>query len=154
MQELAQAVAAIYLREPNQARRSPSSYFRPKTHSRLFSVKFDIGMYAVCAQIRKKAEQYLRSVEPDKSHRNNLLYYVMMTAALMELKVPKARPKTISKIKVTKMNDERFASALSVVLPIYNDHGSDDKAAKGADFISELKEKLQSMLIKKTGRSR
>jgi hypothetical protein len=146
--ELAQAVGAIYLREPNQARRSPSLYFRAGTHSKIFNGKFDIGMYVACAHIRKKTEAFLKTAEPDKGHRNNLLYYVMMAAAYLELKLPKARPLAISKINQNNINDSLFTKALALVRPIYEKYGGDDKAAKGAEFVTELRDELQNRAAK------
>jgi hypothetical protein len=141
--ELAQAVASIYLREPNQARSSPGRYFKKGTHHKVFNNSYDIAMYAVCAHIKKKAEKFMKTEVPSKQHRNNLLYYVMMMTALLHLKTPKARPAAIADIDLAKITDQSFADALNVVFPIYKKYGENDKAAKGPDITTDLRTILQ-----------
>ncbi len=145
--ELAQSVAAIYLQEPDQARARPSRYFTRKYHSTIFNSKFDISMYAACAHIRKRAEGSLRSLEPDKGHRNNLLFYVMLAGACLKMQLPRARPKTIGEIDYEGMDTEFFAQVLRKVRPLYQKYGGDDRAARGTEFVADLKKSILEWII-------
>ena len=53
--ELAQIVAAVLLQEPHHARARPAGYFQDKTqHDKVFSEKYEIGIYAQCARFGKR----------------------------------------------------------------------------------------------------
>jgi AIPR protein len=52
--ELAQVVAAVLLQEPDHARARPARYFKDKKlRDKIFSDKYDIGVYAICARFGK-----------------------------------------------------------------------------------------------------
>jgi hypothetical protein len=147
--ELAQAVAAIYLQEPDHARARPARYFQKPYYSTVFNNKFDIGMYSVCAHIRKKAEAHLRAVESDKRHRNNLLFYLCMAVTYLKLQLPKARPATIAAINIDEIDDKLFDAAMEMIRPLYESLGTSDKAAKGPDFAMHLKAAIQAKFMQK-----
>jgi hypothetical protein len=141
--ELAQAVAAICLQEPDHARARPARYFqKEEIYEKVFTTKYPIDLYVVCASIRKKAESFLRRNESDKRHRNNLLFYLMMVAPCLKLRTPRARPSTMAGLDVSSMDDSIFQSALDFVRPVYASLGSDDQASKGPEMISAIKKEL------------
>ncbi|HWR36498.1 MAG TPA: AIPR family protein [Clostridia bacterium] len=137
--ELAQAVAAILLQEPDHARARPARYFQKANYHKVFNTKFDIGLYSVCAHVRKATEAYLRKAETDRRHRNNLLFYVMMATVSLHLRRPRASAGTIAQIDVGSIPETVFERALSIVRPIYVRFGETDRAAKGADLVAALR---------------
>jgi hypothetical protein len=149
MTELAQAVAAINLQEPDHARARPSRYFKKEQYPKVFSSKLPIDLYVACALLRKRAEAYLQGAESDRMHRNNLLFYVLMAVVSVKVKTPRANAKTISGLKIAEIDDSAFAAALALVRPIYEKLGASDNAAKGSEMIAELKSTLKSKYAKK-----
>ena len=154
--ELAQSVIAVVLRAPDDARARPARYFKKadkeKEKARYEDVfnarRYPIDIYVVCAQLRKKVEKFLRTVEPDRQHRNNLLFYVLMTAACLATKANKPTPNRLSKIDVSAMTDSLMTDALGIVRPIYKRLGATDKVAKGTELLHRLKRKLERDLVK------
>ncbi len=151
MTELAQAVAAAYLQEPDHARARPSRYFKKEHYGKVFSSKVPIGLYVTCAQIRKRAEKFLQEAEHDRRDRNNLLFYLLMAMIPFHLKVPHATAKAISDFEVSKIEKNAIDDAFSLVAQIYQSRGASDKAAKGTEMVADLKEALITKFKKKKG---
>jgi len=149
MTELAQAVAATYLQEPDHARARPSRYFKKEHYSKVFSSRVPMDLYITCATLRKKAELFLKEAEPDRRDRNNLLFYLLMAVVCLELKTPRAKGNSITSPKIRDLKNVSFEAALAFVRPLYVKHGSSDNAAKGADMATELKAKLVSQFPRK-----
>lgn len=149
MTELAQALAAIYLQEPDHARARPSRYFKKEYYGKVFSPKRPMDLYVTCALLRKRTETFLRHAEADRRDRNNLLFYVLMAVVCLELKTPRAQANSIASPKIRDLKDTSLTSALALVRPIYEKHGASDKAAKGADMAADLKAVLVTQFAKK-----
>ena len=154
MTELAQSVAAIYLQQPDHARARPSRYFKKETYKTVFSLKYEIDLYVSCALIKKRTETFLKRHENNRADRTNLLFYVAMAVVSVHLKTPRAMSKSIVGLDVAGIPESTFASALSIVRPIYQrvsravagnrNAFSGDVAAKGTDMLQELKNALVS----------
>jgi hypothetical protein len=149
IEQLAQSIGAIFLREPNVARARPSDYFRTAaSYRRVFSPEgrsFDA--YVVGARLHKAVRAYLKEKEPEWQHRNNLLFYVLMTVVSLHLKVSHPQAVSIAKIDVDKIPQARFDEALAMVRPIYKSCGEDDNAAKGDKIIERLDQKLRDTFV-------
>jgi hypothetical protein len=153
--ELAQSAGAILLQEPDHARARPATrYFQEKSnHDKVFSEKYDIHVFSVCVRIRKKVDAFLRAQEPDRGHRNNLLFYLMMVATCLALRTPKARHERVAALDVDKkFHEDLLRESLKFVKPIYNRHGADDRAAKGTEMLLEIKTELRKKFGRKTNR--
>lgn len=148
MTELAQSVAAIVSQEPKEARRSPSIYFKKERYSKVFSPSFPLDTYIVCARLRKAAEEFLRSTQMDKRHRNNVLFYLLMVVVCLKLKTPRSGVRKISKISVESITPELFQEASAIVLPVYKQAGESDQAAKGTKMTEDLKSILKNRFAK------
>jgi hypothetical protein len=148
MTELAQAVAAIHLHEPDHARARPSRYFKADHYGKVFSTKVPIDLYVSCALLRKRTESYLQTAENDRMHRNNLLFYVLMAVVPVKFKTPRASVKTLAGMKIAEFDDKDFANSLALVRPIYQKFGTSDVAAKGPDIVTDLKKVLSSQFGK------
>jgi AIPR protein len=138
MTELAQCVASILRQEPDHARARPARYFNSANHGQIFSQRY-IHAYVICARIKKKAALFLRRAETERSHRTNLLFYLVMASVCVALRTAKPNHQSVSKLNLVKMDDQLFEQALAVVRPIYVKHGESDKAAKGTAFAADLR---------------
>jgi hypothetical protein len=152
--ELAQAVASILLQEPEHARARPARYFSErKQHDKIFSDKYDIGIYAVSARFGKTVARFLHDAEPNKGTRRNILFYVMMVAACLALKTLKPRPQRLAQLDVElKLTEEILKEATRLVTTSYRKFGGDDKAAKGPDMVVDLKRKMRERFGRKAKR--
>jgi len=144
--ELAQSVASVIRQEPDHARARPGRFFSTKArHKAIFADVYGLDLYVVCSHLKKKAASFLKRVEADKSHRNNLLFYLLMTSVCIALRTSKPRDtKKIGKLKIDSIGDEIFQKSLDIVRPIYKKYGENDKAAKGTEMIDDLKEELKA----------
>jgi hypothetical protein len=149
---LAQVVASTLLQEPEHARARPARYFSDKKqHDKVFSDKHDIGIYAVCARFGKTVSFFLHENEPNKGIRRNILFYVMMVAACLSLKTLKPRPHRLAQLDVkSKVTDSLLKDAVRLVMTSYQKYGADDKAAKGADLVLDLKAKMSEKFGRKS----
>ena len=161
MTELAQSVAAIHLQQPDHARARPSRYFKKQFYKTVFSSKYPLDLYVVCALIKKRTEQFLKQNEPNRADRTNLLFYVAMAAVAVQLKTPRAKISSLMNVNVGSVPDAAFASALSIVRPIYvkvskaagkQNTFAGDVAAKGIDMVEALKLELVAKFRRKKKR--
>ena len=139
MTELAQSVAALYLQEPDHARARPSRYFKKEHYSKVFSPKIPIDLYVTCASLKKRAEVFLAAVEPERQHRNNLLFYLLTLAPCLAFATVRANVKKLIGPNAVASIEKEFDSSYKMLRPIYDKLGASDQTAKGAQLISELK---------------
>lgn len=153
IQDLAQSIISMVLRAPDDARARPSKYFKQKNralYQKVFAPWFPIDIYTACAVTRKRAEVYLRKVEPDSRHRNNLLFYVLLTVGCLATKSRAPQPKTLAKWLTTKpVDDVLLDEALGMVRPLYDGLGADDKAAKGSELVGLVQDAIDKKFPKK-----
>lgn len=143
--QLAQAVMAILLQKPSEARARPSSLINDdKVYKQVFSKKYDINVYYVCTKLVKLVDDYLKSCKDiqENRHRNNIKYHMAMLLASRLTK--KAAPKDydLASIDLGKASDQLLKEVMTTVYGIYQSLGSTDKVAKGSAFAKAVAEKL------------
>jgi hypothetical protein len=153
IQDLAQSVISMVLREPHLARGKPSRYFKHRNrglYQQVFAKHFPIDLYLVCAITRKKTEAFLREAEADARHRNNLLFYVLMVAGCLATKHSKPSPVELAtKLTTRPVEDGLLKEVLDIVRPLYHGLGADDQAAKGPELIKQVNAAMESRFPKK-----
>jgi len=150
--ELAQAVAAILLQEPDHARARPARYFQDADqHDRIFSDKYEIGIYGVAARLGKKVDSFLRENEANRGSRHNLLFYTMMVVTCMALKTAKPRSARITTLDTGKLiTEDLLRKSWLLTKSEYHKQGGNDKAAKGTEMLAALKKQLKEKFGRKT----
>lgn len=153
--ELAQSIIAIALQEPDMARARPARYFKKsETGKNRYKEVFSerrypvLTIYPKCAVLRKKTAHFLKTVESNRQHRNNLLFYVLMTASCLATNSPRPSNVRLGRLDMSKIDDSLIKEALRIVRPIYNRLGATDKVAKGTEMVRRLKKKLERDLPK------
>jgi len=143
------------LQEPEHARARPARYFSErKQHDKIFSDKYDLGIYAVCARFGKTVASFLHEHEPNKGARRNILFYVMMVGACLSMKTLKPRSQRLAQLNIqSKLTDAVLQEARTLVINSYKKYGGDDKAAKGADMVVDLKRKMRERFGRKSKKS-
>ena len=143
---LAQAVMAIILQRPDDARARPSSLIKDdEDYEKIFNIEIPIKVYLISAKLVKVAQAYLRSREDlDPKDRNNLLFYLLVYAisSLTNKATPKASD--IESIDLSKINDVLITSCLVEVEAIYVALGANEKIAKGPQMLESLKKILST----------
>ena len=139
--ELAQAVMAIALRQPDQARARPSTLLKnEEQYGLLFDESYSLQVYYVCAEALRRVERFLRSpslgVPP--RHRNNLRFYVAMQAVVGVGKMPTPALTRIENFDLDSLDETAVQHGVDFVQPHYLSLGGNDQVAKGTTLLSHL----------------
>jgi hypothetical protein len=146
---LAQAVMAIALRRPNDARARPSSLLkRDEEYEQVFSRDYPIGLYLNCALLMKRVDQVVRSDAAglDTKDQTNIRFYVGMAAACTAIGKVNPTPQDVSLVAVNSIADDTIETAMRRVFELYQKLGGTDQTAKGTELVTSLKHDLASLL--------
>ena len=144
IERLAQAVIAIGLERPHDARARPTTIMRDDAmYQSLFSDMTDLKIYEVCARLYFAVDAYFRkaSANIDSKYRNNLRYHVMMQLAW---KLNGSRPvhtAALRGLNVANLTDADIKTVLDHTIEIFDAENAQDKVAKGEAFTNTLKQK-------------
>lgn len=141
---MAQAVMAVLLQRPDDARARPSSLLKKdKDYEMVFSATIPIATYRVCASLVKKIDALLRSDnELDIRDRNNLRFYIAMRLAAFATQKSKPSADDIAKIDLDQITDDSIRENLALVRDEYNALGGGDRVAKGPLLIESIQREL------------
>lgn len=145
---LIQALIAIVLRSPDQARGRPSS-FGEKEYSKMFRKSDRPELYANAALLMKNVERFLQSRTPpiDRSDQYNLKFYIAMYAACTILKDAEPYRSKLSQLFYAKATDTILDEALVAVSKRYAALSKDeepDLVAKGTKLLTEIQRDLSA----------
>lgn len=141
---LAQAVMAMALQRPDDARARPSTLLKKdEDYKRLFSTEHPIEIYFVAAKLIKAVQSNLRSRDDlVQKDRTNLLFYIAMHLAAALVKKAEPAINELANIKTEAITDEALQTSFQNVKAIYDELGASDQVAKGAQFLARLKQNL------------
>ncbi len=141
---LAQALMAILLGRPSDARARPSSLIkREDDYTKLFNDDWPIDVYLFAARLVRKVQAHLRGIESlVPKDRNNLLFYVAMYAAAMLIEKWPIEAQAIAERATQEVPDHILEESLMVIWPIYEKLGATDQVAKGTELANQLKKRL------------
>jgi len=149
---LLQAVVSIVLQRPDDARARPSDYINQDTKYELvFGLNsIPLGVYLACIQIVRRVEEFLRTTDLEAGDKRNLKYYIAFYAVCRLTGTREPTIEQIQKIDLEKIDDALLAQSLKVVKEKYQRLGADDSAAKGSDFLRQLRTRMaRSFAVKK-----
>ena len=140
---LAQAVMAIVLRKPDQARARPSSLLKnDQDYQEVFNPLYPIHVYYVCVEAMRRVEAHLKSptlgVPPEE--RNNLRFYVAMHVVNAALGKSTPAPNQIASLDLDRIDEAAIQASLDFVRPIYSSLGATDQVAKGPNLLRVMSE--------------
>ncbi len=138
---MAQALAAIVLQRPDDARARPTTVAE-KHYKRLFSEDQPIEIYATCAKALKTVEQFLDGVDLEKEHKLNIMFYLALYATCAALKSAKPQRQRIAVLDTSCLTDSFLMECERKVYDRYIEAGGDDKAAKGPQLAAILRSDL------------
>ena len=146
---LAQAVMAIALQRPNDARARPSSLLkRDEDYERVFSRTYPIALYLNCATLMKRVDQIVRSDAAglDRKDQTNLRFYVAMDLAATACGIAVPTAQGIGALSTAAVSDDEIRCAQARVLELYKGLGATDQTAKGTDLVDRMRIELNSRL--------
>ncbi len=147
--ELAQAVIAVYLGRPNDARARPSTILNnPEGYKEIFRENASLPFYSFCAELVRAVEHFLMQKSPSRKDRNNLRFYVAFIASrLMCGKIDLKRNELAALLAATidtPVLDVAFRESQRGFVAL----GADDDTARGSELIARLKARLPELLKK------
>jgi len=150
---LLQAVVAIVLQRPDDARARPSDYINQDTkYESVFGLNsVPLGMYLTCIRVIRRVDEYLRlpAVGMEAGDKRNIKFYL---AAYLVCKLTgKSAPtiQEIEKLDLTRIDDAILAECLKPIWTKYADLGFDDAAAKGSDLLRWMRTHLARRFAKR-----
>jgi hypothetical protein len=133
MGTMAQAVMAIALRKPDQARGRPETYV--KDHSaEVFDPNIDRDLYAACILLDRQVIEFLQTQGLDSDEVRDVRYYVSMLIG-MEWNLASRTPDSIAKAiaaAVKPIPAATLKTAMDKAMLAYKSLGATDVAAKSA----------------------
>jgi hypothetical protein len=139
---LAQAVIAISLQEPDNARARPSTVLQ-KTYKRVFEPSYAPDFYLKCALLLINTKAYLANTGVPATDVNNLEFHLAMCASCYLLQTSAPTDDQIAKMAIPAPDSPLFQQCLEIIKPMYEEMGADDKTAKGSDFVATLRRHVQ-----------
>jgi hypothetical protein len=154
MKDVAQAVIAIALRRPNDARARPETVLKKEDgYEQVFDPQADTRMFLACVLLDRQVQQYLSKRDDlPKDTRTDIRYY--METWLAGVLSTRAEPSKdeIGKLVTTlesPLDVAMLDGCCAWVLEIYQEAGGDDKAAKGTMLPAKLLDYLKGELAGK-----
>lgn len=143
--QLAQAVEAIVLQEPNTARARPSSLIKEQEdYEQIFTRDYPIEVYRACVEIIRATEAFiLRHTDHIQSNqKNDLKYYVAMIATTIFLKEAHPTPVQVASLAGMSISDAALEEAYQLAKKIYTDLGGDGTVAKGPEMLASISSEI------------
>jgi hypothetical protein len=138
---MAQAIAAIVLQQPDNARGRPTTVAH-KNYKKLFSEDYPILLYPKCAHIMKRVDSYLDQMGFPQGTKLNLVFYLAMYATCAALKSVKPQRGRIASLDMSLLNEPLLDGCFTWLNTKFMKLGGDDKAAKGPSLTSALKQRI------------
>lgn len=149
---MAQAVMAILLQRPDDARARPSSLLKNQAdYEKVFSTAHPIEIYRVCASIVKRVDTLLRSewdldARERNNRRNNLRFYIAMRVAALAAGKNSPSASDLATIDLDKITDDSIRESLAAVNATYEALGGGDRVAKGPELVEKVKAELAATI--------
>ncbi len=146
IQQMAQAVVAVLLQRPADARARPSTV-ADRIYNSIFSDKHPIDLYGKCICIARKVDVYLGGVEPSKRTITDIKFYLATFVSCLVLKTAKPTPQLISNMELGAITNDVLEEGYKTVLPLYEKCGGNDEAAKGTALTEKLMKEIARRFI-------
>ena len=152
IRSLAQAVIAMVLQRPNDARGGPQKLLKQdETYGAIFNDSYDRDLYVTCALLDRQVEVFLESSEATREEARDIRYYVGMWVCCELAETPKPTAAQIAKLKsscVAPIDEQVFIDASYAIAQRYDELGGSDKTAKGPQLRQKIIEDLNDKLAK------
>jgi hypothetical protein len=142
---LIQAVLAIALQRPDDARARPLTYVGSH-YDKVFNADYDKDLYAACVLIDHQIDKYIAAQQQlSTDERRDIRYYIAMATSCFLTNLSHPDTSTIAGLAqkcIEPIDKTALDWARDKSLGIYQELGATDKVAKG----SEMRERLVKMM--------
>jgi hypothetical protein len=148
--KLAQAVMAVVLQRPHDARARPTTILRDDVlYPKMFSEVNGLEVYEFCAELHFAVDRYLKTIRKtvDSIYRNNLRYHLMMQLSWRLNGSWPLHPARYKTLDVSTLTDATIKLEFDHTMKLFKNEGLEDRVAKDASFTTLLKTKS---LVKKS----
>lgn len=149
IQDLSQALMAIFEQRPDTARARPGDVFSKKKadlYQKLYDPKNPPDLYVNCATILRMSEHYLRDNKMPRGAANDLRFYLAMAFSVLLAKSLEPTADQLAKLAPKGAGAQVMDSAYALAYLAYTDTGEDEDAAKGPKMLTRLIELLKEEL--------
>ena len=149
IQDLSQALIAIFEQRPDTARARPGDAFSRKNkelYGRLYDPKHSLDLYVNCAMLQRLSEKHLRTAKVERGTANDLRFYVSMALAVLSSRAMKPTAERLAKLTPKNAPTAVLEQAHALALKAYDDNGGNEDTAKGPKMLTTLIELLQEEL--------
>lgn len=154
---LAQAVTAILLQEPHNARGKPSTLIKKDDdYARIFNPAYDIKLFLQCAVFMRSIDLFIKTIELDElenKDRNNIKYHLAMYAMALMARGRNLHPDDIVVLDQAQITPQFLSECLKPVLQVYAHLGASDQVAKRSTFGEDLKRLAKEQVAVRLRRS-
>lgn len=150
IRNLARAVIAIVLQQPNDARARPQSLLnKDETYNEIFSPDTNRDVFVACILIDRQVLEFLKEKSGlTKDEQTDTRYYVdlWLTCGLLQKVKPTAQEiASLTPTSVSPIPESLLENACDQVQAIYKELGGTDKVAKGTELVERIIEKLTTI---------
>jgi AIPR protein len=139
---LAQAVIAVLLQRPSDARGRPQTLLnKPETYDQIFNETYNRDVYAVCIMLDRQVRDYLERGQLQRDARRDIRYYMTMLVACELTKSSTPDINAIAGIlkDCNKLIDDSILSKCQEnSMKVYSELGANDKAAKSPQMQEKI----------------
>jgi hypothetical protein len=154
--ELLQAMIAITLRQPDDARARPRDYIKDdQKYTEVFGEdKYDLKLYLNCLKLLRKVNIFISnpSNQIDIGHQRNLKFYLAMYVVSVHLADPNPPRHKLLQIDLSKIDDSMLANSYDRIWKLYQKLGKKlavdeeidyDSLAKGPHLLKAVNTQLK-----------
>jgi hypothetical protein len=139
MSAMAQAVMAIALQKPDQARGRPETYVKDHT-AEVFDTNIDRDLYAACILLDRQVIEFLQTQELESDEVSDVRYYVSMLVGTdwnLVSRSPESIAKAIAAV-VKPIPVATLKKATEKARAVYKTLGATDVVAKSAEMTKQV----------------
>jgi hypothetical protein len=145
---LAQAMLAMVLRRPTDARGRPTAAIN-RDYAKIFPENGGVDLCVKCAQVMKRVEQFLDTEIDNQATVNDLRFYVAMVVVSQQLQNAAPRRDAVARLDLAAITDNAVRQALFLVRSVYDELGASDTTAKGPEMLKQVEARLQEAFPKR-----
>lgn len=144
---LGQCLMSLFLGKPNYARARPSTLLSNDAYyKQLYIDNTDLELFYRSAKLGKKVERYIKSSSNyDQAAKSDILFYVVYTAAALELKSPDILQQDFKSMNVDVIDNEKIEAAAQMVFTLYKELGGNNKVAKGSELLEQIRTQIMDV---------
>ena len=152
IKQLSQAVQAIALWRPDNARARPTDLFKEQeSYEEVFNTGYPIRLYSVCAHAMHETDSCLREAKLSRKQINDLRFYVAMHVVAQVCSCHRPVPTEIAKLWIRDLSRTKVSESLQLVKREYESLGGNADVAKGSELLGSVRSDIERTWWSKRG---